>query len=509
MKKVLCVLLLIIPIMFYGKTVGKSVLVLPVINEAGLSHDYIPSLMQMYLTRYFGMVKGYSAQQLHPYDLNTFNIPEDTLIDTTQVVKVGRGKQSRYVVQVVFVEDEKVPDKLIFTFRVYDVKEKRLFFTYKDVAEGDITILQTLEQISISAVENVTGIELVFGTLQVDTDKLCHVSIDGGELVETPYKDNRILTGMHQITIIHNNVVVFNESREVLEDKTTEIDIPVFVPLSITADKECEVQIDGRIVGRTPYIEDVLSGQEYSIKMMYYDVSADMNPIVLDKQISTVLCEPVTVHVPATGSIHLTGTTSDLWGTVYEKKGYMELPYSFSHLFAGTYRVSAYLNDTKWKTRHVLYNEKVHLESGTTLEIPVDTWKPLWGLTAIPAASQFHNRKFVKAGIILGGFLTSLIPIGVGAGLYAYQRLIEYPVFLSELNRLIVDEPNNIAARDALTLSYNTKYYAYTGLWIGGLVLNLCFWIWSIIDGVITTKRTHKLFISNKKAKINFSMVIK
>jgi hypothetical protein len=489
-----------IPLTIYSATPAKSVLVLPVVNQAGLSYDNISSIMQMYLTRYFGIVKGYSSFQMPENDLISYNIPQNTLLSLKNILTVGKDKKSRYVVQVVFVEDEHVPDKLVFTFKVYDVKTKRIFFTYKESAKGDITILQTLEQIAISTVENVTGVELLFGTLVIKTDKLCQVYIDGNDYVETPYKDNRILTGMHHIKIVYNYKTIFDESREVFENQTTEIDIPVQVPLTITADKPCEVQIDSRKMGQTPYETEVVSGQEYSLKVMYYDAVAGLRRVVYESTVSTKLFTPVTIDVPANNSINLTCKKSggDISGTVYNNKGYQELPYAFSELFDGTYRLSAYLNDPKWKTKHFLYNKKISIASGTTRDVPVDTWKPLWGLTAIPAASQLHNRKFVKAGMILGGFLTGLSIFTTGLSGLLYNELITKP----KNYQIIATQPY---LATSLISQYELEKGIYSGFLIGGIITFVGMWIYSIIDGILYTNRI-KMIKADKKRQISVNM---
>ena len=487
----------------YSLTKKSNVLILNFENIGEANIDYYDDLIQNSLFAFFKMIPDYSA--IHPNTLKEYmeknNYKKGDLENQKTLFKISKDFNADNIIRGTYYEKE---GYLIIDFEVIDTNEKKIIYRSSKFGKGGINIFETLDEIVISMVEDFIGIKLEFATLEINTDQKCKLFIDYELYGETPIK-TKLLTGKHNINITYNDEKtegsILKKEINLTKDQVLNIDINVFVNLKIDAERECNVLLNNKKVGITPYEDKILSGNIYKLKVIYFDEEEKKEMTVNESDLSTIDRKDINLFYPMYCKLNLESGTNPFFGSISENN-IEKLPFSYSNLFFGEYRIKIFLDDKKWNKKYYFYNKKINLKplEEKTINLSNLDYKRKFGFCFIPAAAQFYNREYVKASLLLSFFMTT-ITITALSPLFSY---IYYQYdYLPKVDEWEKNGSDGKYTEDDIRTSYYNSGYIFQGFLIGGLISSAIIWIFSVIDGIINMNHIYYLINPDKKPKRN------
>jgi hypothetical protein len=347
---------------------------------------------------------------------------------------------------------------------------------------------ETLDNALRPVISLFSPVNIQSALLTVKTDNACQLYIDKEFISQTP-QHVWLPEGEHRIQIYYkNNILLYDKTIIMNANKNTEIDIPVFLNLSITAGMECAVFINDDLKGTTPFKTTMYSGTEYHIRILYND--KNNNQVEVDNfTLPYYYYKDCKKDYPETGSIEVAGLTPFLV-SLYDKEIHT-LPHSYSLLAPGIYNLKLFVKDDAWN-KNWIFSDEIHILEPfsnifldrTGLVFEKKTWKCF-----IPSMAQFHNKQKIKGYIIAGVFCTTFITscISYIIGRIAYN---DY----NRINTAITES----GLGSGYTISdlqkvHNTKTNATIILNIA-LFSSAALYLYSCIDGWITMDHINNLF---------------
>lgn len=498
--KIKIVLLLIFSGLFSitAFTHKNNIIILPFENHGVSKLEYVSELVQNSLAVFFNIAPNYNA--IKPVMIkeylknNQYNNGEFQNIN--KLIKIARDFNANNVIRGKFYEKEGL---LIIDFDVIDTESKKIIYRCSKFGKGSINTFDTVENIASSMVEDFTGINLIYGILEIITDYECKVFIDDEFVGISPRKFN-LPTGKHILKVLYKSEQISGNIYEnivnIEKAKNINLKFKVLTNFKVSSELPCELYINDKLVGNTPYETKLLSNNEYNLKLLY-NKNDKTNEIVASNKIFTKMNNNIELYFPITGRIIIkSGNNPFKGGIVGNNSG--NLPLEYNDLPLGKYQVKVFLDDIIWKRKITFFNKMFFLkpQENKLIDLSKIKYKRLYGLCFIPSASQFYNKQPIKAAVALSGFL-SCITISALSSVFSYLYY-NYDL-LPKINYWKKHGESGDLSMDDIRISYNNVSYIFWGTLIGGLSSAFIFYIFSLIDGFINMSHIYKLFNPNNK----------
>ncbi len=471
------------------------VLVVPFRNDSGLELEYLSEIIPNTFNALLEPVENYSIvsyERLKNYiNENQYDIGDFDNRDT--LLSIGDYFNANSIIRGSYLEDESF---LVVEMEVIDTEEEKIVYRSSKFGKGGINAFEALDEIVTSMLQDFIGIELEYASLEIITDFECKLYIDNAFMGTTPIK-KVITTGRHDIKLIYESE---NISGSVMDqvislgiDEERIYNIKVLVDVTIEAELECIVTIDGIETGITPYEGKLLTGNEYLLQIIYEQ--DEIKEVVAEEIINTENEENVYLDFPVTGSIEfITGVnpfTGRIENSIFNEQ-INDLPFIYSNLPLGTYNLTAFIEDKEHDNRYVFYNEEMYLmPSGRkVIDLSDINFEKRISLYFIPSASQFHNRQRVKGSIVLSIFITSAT-VACLAPLISY---LYYKNTYVPMRNAWNDEGESSGYTEFEVNSAQDRVRnLFYGFLISGLSTAFTVYIYSLIDGAINMNRIDRI----------------
>lgn len=469
--------------------------VFPFKNKGKVDIEYFGEIIQRSLFTYFKYLNEYKV--LTPDDIKQIlisnNNDDDYKMRFSGIQRIIKGSY-----------DERDGILEIEVEIIDNVNNKTL---YKEVHKGTggVFLLDTIENIAKVIVEHFIGKKLYFGKLTITGDHELQVYLDEDQ-IKLPYSD-KITAGSHFIKAIYQGKNIYQENITINKSGLKSIHINLFSNLEITANYECQVYINDKYMGTTPFIGQIVSGDNHKLLIAYKNHNKE--EIIHDRVFSTNNQKNNSMYfeVPL-GKINITGQDGLFFTSINSKHELLLTPVIYDRLFPGTYKIYGYINDKQKAKKYFLFKKKYKIEPFEHINLDLDNikYKRMIGLGFIPSASQFYHRQPVKAGFILGGISTTLITA-------AFSPLISWAYYQLEYKKK-ADLWNSYGedsgyTREEIDQIYSNIDYIFYGILAAGLSSSFIIWLISLIDGVYTSNYIHKLKYSGKTKKLKVSFFLK
>ena len=498
--KIKIVLLLIFSGLFsvFSSTDKNNIIVLPFDNHATPKLEYISKLIQNSLTVYLKITPNYNAikpEIIKEYlKNNQFN--KGDLQNINKLIQIAKEFNAVSVIRGKFYEKDGL---LIIDFEVIDTESKKIIYRCSKFGKGSINTFDTVENIASSMVEDFTGINLIYGTLEVITDYDCKVFIND-EFVGICSKKFNLPTGKHILKVLYESEQISGNIYEniinIEKEEKESLKFRVFTNFKVSSELPCELYINDKFVGDTPYETQLLSNNEYNLKLLYNKNEKNKEIVVLNK-IFTKMNDDIELYFPVTGKIIVKSGNNPFKGGIVGIN-FGNLPLEYNDLSLGKYRVKVFLDDIIWKRRLTFFNKMLFLkpQENKVIDLSKIKYKKLYGLCFIPSASQFYNRQPIKGAIALSGFL-SFITVSILSPVFSY--LYYTYDLLPKINLWKKYKESGDLSMDDIKISYKNVSYIFWGTLISGLASAFSFYMFSLIDGFININHIYKLFNPSKQ----------
>jgi hypothetical protein len=325
--------------------------------------------------------------------------------------------------------------------------------------------------------------------LLTDRESLCE--IDGEIAGKTPLR-LPLVQGRHRIRLLYNkngtNEAIYDKEVDVAKGNNFTIEKNVFCTLSLDAGEKCSVYIDGEEKGTTPFRENLLTGREYFVRVIYHQEPGKSVTVYEEVIDGDDPIPPLYFHAKDSLSIECNpGFTVSF---ADEKPIYA--PVEKKDLLPGNYRIKVLLQDLKKGSDWIFYDRTHRISSFESVSLDLEDFhfRNNRYLSLIPVAAQFNNREPVK-GWIVGSLLASSL------------SLIGFSVYSMSYNAAMAEEMNDkwIRTGDPKYLDdadgYYSTQYVYENILIGSIAAASLICIYSIIDGLLTNNHMHKLIYND------------
>jgi len=463
----------------------KTILFLPFMNIGNYRLDrlktHIPNFLYL-AVKNSPEINAVPYTAIHAYMVENMITGED-LNRYSIIEKLGRAFHAEYVFYGYFLGNDNM---ISITFITYKKTGEEYVPSYEiiDVELGDTNVLTLTDSLDnlIPVCERVIETTLDIGHLLVVTNPACRLLIDGEEMGRTPLR-LACSPGDHSVKIMYDSKeVIFDRVVNIEKNNSQKLEIEVFVPLNIKAGEQCTIYINDIERGTTPFNENLFWGRIYQVKVIYYGKNG-IEQNVYEGEVNTE--EPVPPYyfsAKAEVFLDFPGRFSACFGN----RQFTILPYSFTDVIPGNYRLRVLLDDPEWK-RHWLYTDRIILVSPferVVFNRESISFKNNWALLFVPSALQFHNRQPAKGTVLLTTFLATAAATAVFAGYWQYWAG-EYNGWM-EKRELSEFDPQKADKA-------NTNMNGFFQLFIGGIVTGAAIYIYSGIDGIVTMNHIHKL----------------
>ena len=484
----------------YSTTKKSRVLILPFKNKGNIEIDYLNELIQNSLFAFFNIASNYSAvstEVLKQYfDKNQYK--EGDLQNRKTLFKIARDLNTKNIIRGDYHEKEGF---LVIDFEVIDVLQKKIIYRSSKFGKGSIHTLTTIDTIAVSMVQDFTGIQLHYAFINIITDNKCQYIIDDELTGEAPAKI-KVSTGKHKVKVIYKDEKchgVIKEQKVNLEkDDAIDINIRVFVELKIDSEKECNIYINDKKIGTSPYKSKLLSGNKYELKVTYTKQNKS-EELVNEQGISTIKEKDISLYFNVTKKVNIFSGNNPFTGGIIGKAIGI-LPQTYEGVDIGEYKIKAFLDDNEWKRKLTFYNKKHYITppGHLNIDLSVIKYEKKWQLGFIPSALQFYNRQPIKGSIIISTFMTS-VTLAALSPLFAF---IYYKYdYINKINYFnSYGEKSNLTSDD-IDISFKNIDNIFMGFMIGGLITALSIYIYSIIDGAVNMNHIYNLFHPQKRIK--------
>jgi hypothetical protein len=380
-------------------------------------------------------------------------------------------------------------DFIEISIETVDVSAKKIIYRSRNLGRGGEYLYSTVSDIIIKIIRGlkqirgITPVDVSYGFLSITTDYPCIMFVDDEEISHTSFTIC-FPADMHDIKLVYQSETirgtVWEGTVDVLHGETISIDKKVFINLDINAEETCQLFLNGRYAGTTPYKGQLLTGKTYEIKAVYVD-NANTENTVYERAIHAEK-DDISLFLPVTGSIHIQSGENNLKGRI-NGDVYSDFPVFLDHIPPGNYQISIFLEDMVYKKAWCFYEEEIMLTPGRTQVIDVSSLdvKLLWGLCFIPSAAQYYNREPKKGEMLLSFFFLSAASAAI-SGIYTYGFYEEYR------NRRAAG-----AKEQSVHYLYQTAIALRHLFYCSVFMTGLCFSI-SCIDGFHTMNHLYHLF---------------
>ena len=450
------------------------ILILPFNNHGSIEYEKFSDQIVTYFYALIDGIQGYSA--VAPSRMKEYK--EGYIYKTKSITGENyyRMLSQDFTADLIIDGDYLVEnEKIIVSFEVFNnsqgSRKKKLL---SDI-EIEQPITYTFDKLFIPIIEELTGSILETSILNVITDQRCNLILNGEYLGITPIKI-RLLEAEYQVKITHHvedyETTIFDNTVIMKKEEDKIIDIPVFVSLSITADRACSVFINQEESGITPFKTQVYSGTEYLCKVLYSH-SEKEQIIAYDNVISTKNYNDISFHLNENGRIIKTTKDAPFSCTLYHslKK---QICNSFDNLTPGEYILTVSFNDQLWMRKWKMKTYKIPIRPFDKVYISLDDirYKKNTSLCLVPSLCQFYNHESVKGISIISLFSGSVILTSISAivGNYYYYNYKE--------------NLSSYSAAEEEKAYQNINIYNY--LITSGVILGIISYLYSAIDGYIT-----------------------
>jgi hypothetical protein len=493
--KLLLILLLLFSLSFaFGEK--NRVLVFAFENRGGLDLEQYSELVPNSFYALLKDIPHYSSvpwAELKKY-LETNNYKTGDLQNPDTLISIARAFKAD---DVIWGHYEEKSGLFVVSFEVIDVERKKVIYRSEKFGQGGIFVPDTLENVIAELVQDFTGLKIEFAYIDVKTDFECTLFIDEDNFGRTPVR-KRLLTGKHEIKVSYKDESesgdVFKGEINLAKDEEKSFEIRVFVDIAVYAELACEVSINDKAAGTTPYRGRLLSGNEYFIKTEYVNEKG-MRETVDGRVVSTMDEKNVAIDLKVTGRIDLISGAIPFKGGVAGVP-FERLPYTFASLPLGLYRAQCFLEDPKNGDTYIFYDSEFYLHPGEQKSIDISglEYDRGWEYLLVPSLPQFHNREPVKGSIVLAGFVLSLAAACVS---FYFADSMYRNDYLPKADAFNKNPLSSGYTQEGLNSIYGNVMTLF-GISIGSFVLAAGVYLYSIIDGKIIMDNLYDLCYTEK-----------
>lgn len=272
----------------FSRSIEKKIIILQFTNNSGAELDYLNEIIQNSLFVFFNIAPNYN-----PIDIVSFKTflknnyySEGDLQNNDILLKIARSFSTKEIIRGEYsIKD----DFLVIDFEVMDTKKKKIIYRSSKFGKSGINIINTIDNTAKSMVQDFTGIILNFASIKAITDKRCKLYVDDTYYGTTPSRIN-VVTGKHKVEIVYEEkgtkINILRKMMNILKDEEIELKVNVFTKVLINSDKKCDVYIDNKKVGQTPFETKLYTGNFYKLRLVF--VEDNKKKIIFDEYISTI-----------------------------------------------------------------------------------------------------------------------------------------------------------------------------------------------------------------------------
>jgi hypothetical protein len=480
------ILLLMVIVAVHVTASEKTILILPFTNTGSIEYDNLRDLIPNYFYALFKDIEGYSS--VSPFKIKQYNdgyFYKIKNFEKESLMPFVENYNARFIIRGEFRDYD--GDLIVYLVIISTVD----WHLEPRILKGKIRIpiAYTLNELFQPVIKDVTGYILESSVLSITTDHPCNLFIDQDYFGETPMHI-RLLKGEHTIEIKYRQgekeESIYKGSVTLKASVDESIDITVFVPLTIKAEKECTVFVNGEKEGGTPLIKRLYTGREYHVRVVYTEPKKG-DIIAYEKVISTeentFMEDPeIELSLPAKAGILVSESRYDLLCSCNNGEP-QTLPHAFSNLEPGNYTLEVFLPDSLWNRQWILYKRKhtVYAYEQVSVNLKDDRYQKQFLYCLIPSAAQFHNHEPVKGMTILSLFSGSLLLSGISA-IAGYLYHMEYLDVKHAFETHGFESGYTQRDVDVAYMPVATCNMLITAGFIGSIIM----YMYSAIDGTIT-----------------------
>lgn len=307
-----------------------------------------------------------------PYDLQPKKGYEITLVNKTNYNPLPEKPDYNYLI---IKADQ--PEALVYIDDVL-VGKQEISKTYTSGEKHRWRIDCDLYHTESGEVEIVLGEPIIiekilrpaFGYLNVSSkpENGAVVFIDDKNVGTTPYKSNRIKSGIHKIKLVKE---MFNEIEQVVtikDEETSNIVLNLaanFVNVTVTTDSQSEIYIDNEKKGIGSWSGRLSDGSHvFEAKKASYKTSTKVMPLVIGKDEKIVIPNPTPIY----GSVDV--NTMPIGATIYiDDKNYGTTPRVLNDILIGKHTLRLEKDGYNSENKEITVNENKITEANITLQV--------------------------------------------------------------------------------------------------------------------------------------------
>ncbi len=494
-------ILIIIFNCFYIYSEERKILVLPFLNESDdTSMNYISEVIPNSFNLMLEGVPEYTSvtyDELIEYmKVNSLGIGDFynriTLMATAEYFEVNNIVRGEY-----YEDDSYTPKRLEFSIEYIEIdineESSEIIYNMKIGGQSGINALDTLDMIVETMLDDFIGVVMEYAYIKVITDLPCELYIDGDLMGVTPIPKKRLNAGKHNIRVYYESDEIsgdiFNEEVSLAKNEEKELDLKVLTDIILTSELQCSLYLDDEYLGVTPYQGKLLTGNAYTLKVMYEQEM--YSEIVSNTEINTKSGESISKYFSVTGNIEfmVDNPDSPLRAQINELPEQI-LPYEFTEMPLGTYDIKVYVYDEEHDNKYIFAEESIFLNPGETLPYNFDyiqyVKKP--GYCLIPGLAQFYNRQRTKGVIIIVMFAVGVTTVALAPLISNLYEKRVYEPMLNDYNE------NGVGTREEVEQAERNVGIIFYTMLISGISTCFSTFLYSLIDGAINMKRLNNLF---------------
>jgi len=400
-----------------------------------------------------------------------------------------------------YEDDTYTPKRLEFRIEYIEIDYEEeildIIYNMKIGGQSGIYALDTLDTIVETMLEDFLGVVMEFAFIEVKTDLPCELYIDNALMGVTPFEQKKLTAGKHHIRVYYEgeNISgdIFNDEISLAKNEEKELSFQVFVDLELSAELECSLYLDDEYIGVTPYEGNLLTGNEYNLKVMYEQEY--YSEVVSDNNLDTSNNQNIAFYFPVTGSINILTDNNPASPLRVELNELPEniLPYCFTEMPLGNYDIEVIAYDEEHDRRYIFYEENVYLNPDENRDVDLSyiNYEKKPGYCLVPGLSQFYNRQPVKGRIVLIPFITGAVTAGLAPLIsYIYRKRVYEPM-LEDFN---VNGTNSGYTRTDIDETFDNIDKIFNSMLISGISTAFTASVYSLIDGAVNMRRLNTIF---------------
>ncbi|MBN2737166.1 MAG: hypothetical protein JXR70_09315 [Spirochaetales bacterium] len=476
---------------------NEGVLVLPFDNLSGIEFQHYRDRISTYIGHVINDSPGYFcvAESRFKEYLFQNNISFDELAYKETLLKIAQDLNVSFFVGGNYEVSEDNRLKSYFYIKRFQ-RPNQITRVLGKHLEGERAsdLSDTLYKLFMPNLGYFTGTQFSSAPFSVTTDMPCVYVIDNIRYDNRDFFSSRLSEGEHSVEIFHKDESnqessIYKQNITISDNQDVNIILPVFVNLRLTSGLVCDVYINNEKAGQTDYLDKLLSGNEYLLKIVYVNKKGEEDS-VFEGVISTRNYKDISLDFPATGRITISGNS--LFQLELNTSKYFNLPVETGLLNPGLYEVKIFLDDKEWNRPWIFYEQSHELKPYRDLYLlpgQALIYEPHYEFCLVPSLSQFMNHDYEKGIVTALLFSGSLITM-VFSGWLENQTAQRYDYVKSafETGGGIT---SGYSYSDLLVLS--GKKDSFTLAFNIALVTSAAVYLYSLIDGAICAKHLDKL----------------